>query len=263
MASGCDAAILDLEASVPEREKEVARRAICECLQTIPRVDGPEVWVRVNSGAEFTADVEKIDWRQVAGAVVPKAEDPDVLHTLKRAGAKSLIPLIESAAGFGALNRLAQVPSVERFAIGTWDLSLDLGLFAVSDPDDSELIWQLRGTLVVKSRELGLKAPVDGVYTRLQDDTGFHAVCERVLRLGYGGKLLIHPNQIATAQSVFERSGRPDAEELQAAREVVDAYERAERTGRGAIQVRGQMIDRPIVEKARALLARWPGALTP
>jgi citrate lyase subunit beta/citryl-CoA lyase len=165
------------------------------------------------------------------------------------------MPLIETVAGFGALSDLAKVRGVVRFAIGTFDLALDLGLWAVADPDDSELVWQLRGTLVVESRRLGLASPVDGVYERLDDEAGLRAVCERALRIGYSGKLIIHPRQIAVVRSVFEASN----EELQFAREVVEAYEQAKLAGRGAIQVRGHMIDGPMVARARGLLARWPG----
>jgi citrate lyase beta subunit len=258
MASGSDAVILDLEASVPESRKEAGRQGIREYLSTFRKPDDPEVWIRVNeASSEFMADAKAVDWRAVAGAVVPKAEDPGALRTLVDAGAERLIPLIESAAGFRALDRLAKIATVERFAIGTWDLMLDLGLLAVPAADDSELIWQLRGELVVASRQLGLESPVDGVYGSLDDDTGLRVVCERAHRLGYASKLLIHPCQIAAARSVFG----PNDEDLRFAREMVDAYERAVMAGRGAIQIRGQMIDRPIVERARALLARWPSTV--
>ena len=259
IASGSDAVILDLEASVPDSRKEAGRVAIGACLRTLGEPDRPDVWVRVNeAGPHLAADVAAVDWAAVAGAMVPKAEDPETLKMLEKAGAKRLLPLIESAAGFGALDRLASIATVERFAIGTWDLMLDLGLFAVSTPDDSDLIWQLRGELVTASRRLGLGAPVDGVYATLNDAMGFRAVCDRAHRLGYAGKLLIHPDQIAAARSVFG----PADQDLQYAREVVEAYEQATMAGRGAIQVRGQMIDRPMFERARALLTRGPRART-
>ena len=259
IASASDAVILDLEASVPDSKKEAGRLAIGACLRTPRKPNGPEVWVRVNeAGAHLAADVTAVDWAAVAGAMVPKAEDPETLKILEEAGAKRLLPLIESAAGFGALDCLASIAKVERFAIGTWDLMLDLGLFAVSTPDDSELIWQLRGQLVTASRRLGLEAPVDGVYATLNDAIGLRKVCDRAHRLGYAGKLLIHPDQIAVARSVFG----PAEGDLQYAREVVDAYDNATIAGRGAIQIRGQMIDRLMFERARALLTRWPRART-
>src|SRR5262249_49945972 len=112
--------------------------------------------------------------------------------------------------------------------------------------------WQIRGDLVVRSRALGLQAPLDGIYAAVADDEGFRAVCARAFRLGYGGKLLVHPRQVAIARSVFE----PDADALQLAIETIAAYDTAVANGRGAIRVRGRLVDRPMVDRARALVAR-------
>jgi citrate lyase subunit beta/citryl-CoA lyase len=256
LSSESHAVILDLEDSVPDASKETARRSIPKWLDAPRTAEGPRVWVRVNADpAERDADVAAVDWKAVEGAVVPMAEDPDVLRLVEAAGAKRLIPQIETAAGFGALPQLADVASVVRFAIGTFDLALDLGLITVADPDDAELIWQLRGTLTVESRRLGVLPPIDGVYARLDDDEGLRAVCERALRMGYAGKMIVHPRQIAVVRSVFQ----PGVEELSLAREVVEAYDRARSAGHGALQVRGRMVDRPVARRARALLARWSG----
>src|SRR5207247_3203534 len=128
---------------------------------------------------------------------------PAAVAALERAGARQILLLIESAAGLEAFSMLARVSQrVARAAIGTWDLALDLGLVGVDDPDDSELIWQIRGDLVVRSRALGLQPPLDGIYAAVDDDDGLAAVCMRSFRLGYGGKLLIHPRQIPIARSV-------------------------------------------------------------
>ena len=255
LASGSDAVILDLEDSVPQSDKEAARQAVAGLLQSRPLPGGVEIWVRVNGPgtAHFREDVDGVPWDRVHGAVLPKAEEPEAIEALTLAGARRVLPLVESVQGLAGLARLAAVPGVERAAIGTWDLALDLGLVAVDDPDESELIWQLRGQMVVESRRLGLRAPVDGIYANFQDDEGLREVCRRAMRMGFGGKLLIHPRQIPVARAVFG----PDPEALAFAREVVAAYEQAVREGRGAVQVRGRAVDRPMVERARALLARW------
>jgi citrate lyase subunit beta/citryl-CoA lyase len=251
--SGADAVIFDLEAAVPGSEKEAARRAIREQLALTRLRGGPELWVRVNApGPEFDADLRAIDWDQVDGVVVAQAENPEPVRLLQNAGARSVLPLIETARGFRTLENLAQMDAVTRFGIGTWDLVVDLGLIAVADPDDSELIWQLRGQLVVVSRQLGLAPPIDGVYARLDDEIGLRAICERAYRLGYGGKLLVHPRQIPVAKAVFE----PTEDRLQVARAIIDAFEHAALSGIGVIRVGERMIDRPMVEQARALLAR-------
>jgi citrate lyase subunit beta/citryl-CoA lyase len=253
LASDADAVILDLEDGVAEGEKPAARRLLRDALASWCAGARAAVWVRVNAAdPHLTADIASVDWPRVAGAVVPMAESSAPLQRLRAAGAARLLPLIETAAGFAALHDLATVDGVDRFAIGTYDLALDLGLLAVADPDDVELIWQLRGELVLKSRQLELQPPLDGVYGPIDDEAGFRAVCERARRFGFGGKLLVHPRQIAIAREAFA----PSADELQFAREIVAAYDTATGEGRGAIRVRGRMIDRPMVVRARALLGR-------
>lgn len=290
LGSGSGAVILDLEDAVPEEEKERARQAVAELLarQRLPlgfgglstgqqalsggegqmAVDSPrtspaetvqrttELWIRVNGfqGPYFAEDVASVDWSRATGAVIPKAEDPSAVAALEAAGVRRILLLIESVAGFAALPSMVGVGSrVERIAVGTWDLALDLGLVAVDDPDESDLIWQMRGHAVIESRRLGLRPPIDGIYARFQDDNGLREACRRALRIGFGGKLLIHPRQIAVAQSVFT----PDTAAVESAHEVVAAYKKALREGRGAVQVRGQAVDKPVVERALALLARW------
>ncbi len=256
IASAAHAVILDLEASVPAASKEQARSDVRELIRAHQDARA-RLWVRVNPvGPEFDRDVRGIDWSAVAGAMLAQAEDPSALQMLADAGASRLIPLVESARAFERLPALAAVPGVERFAIGTWDLLLDLGILSVSDPDESELIWQLRGQLVLASRQAGLQPPIDGVCATLDDDELFVRACRRAQQLGFGGKLLIHPRQIQMADDVF----RPDAERLQLAGEMIDAYERALKDGLGVVRVRGRMVDKPMIEQARALLARWPAA---
>ncbi len=256
LGSGSDAVIIDLEDSVPDTEKEAARQQAARLLRQHGPLPGPQLWVRVNgaSTSEFSLDVEAIPWDRAYGAVLPKAEDPGAVRLLSGHGVRRVLLLIESVAGMGRLPDLvAAAPVVLRAALGTWDMALDLGLVAVDDPDESELMWQLRGQLVVESRRLGLAPPVDGIYARFNDDEGLQSVCRRALRMGFAGKLLIHPRQIPVARAVFG----PDPEAVEFAREVVSAYEQAVREGRGAVQVRGRAVDRPMVERAKALLARW------
>jgi citrate lyase subunit beta/citryl-CoA lyase len=257
LLSDADTVILDLEDSVPESEKDNARCAVGRWLDWSRRDAGcSNVWVRVNEAdsPHFARDLVGVPWDRVAGAVVPKAEDPQACAQLDAAGAPKIILLVESVHGLASLERLvAATPRVHRLAIGTFDLCCDLGLVTVDDPDDSELIWQIRGQLVIESRRLGLEAPIDGIFARLDDDDGLRRVCERVMRMGYGGKLLIHPGQIPVAASVFV----PKSETLEMARDVVAVYDAAMADGRGAISVGGRLVDRPMVARARAMLARW------
>jgi citrate lyase subunit beta / citryl-CoA lyase len=252
LTSGSRAVILDLEDAVPDAQKEDARRAVADYLAHHVVSAAPELWIRINAtDPEFEQDVAAIDWTRAAGVVLPKAEDPRRIAHLQRAGATRVLPLIESVAGFAAVDVLTRDGGVDRLAIGTWDLALDLGLFTVDDPDDSELIWQLRADLVVHSRRLRLRPPVDGVCARLDSEAAFETVCRRAAALGYGGKLLIHPSQIAIARSTFT----PDSAALESARRLVATYAAAASEGLGATRFEGRLIDRPMVERAKALLA--------
>lgn len=256
LGSGSGAVILDLEDAVPDDKKAPARQAVTDLLTGQGLPAGTEIWVRVNGfqGPHFAEDAASVDWSRATGVVIPKAEDPPAVAALEAAGARRIVLLIESVAGFASLPSMVGAGShVERIAVGTWDLALDLGLVAVDDPDESDLIWQMRGHAVIESRRLGLRPPIDGIYARFQDDDGLRDACRRALRMGFGGKLLIHPRQIPIAREVFA----PDPAAVEYAREVVAAYQEALREGRGAVQVRGQAVDKPVVERAVALLARW------
>jgi citrate lyase beta subunit len=254
LASESDAVILDLEDGVLEENKGAARDTIRQLTNSLSPQPHRQVWVRLN-GADtphFDQDVRAVDWTHVTGAVLPKAEGDAAVRLLEQLVPRILLT-IESVAGLSRIPMMVSSPKVERVAIGTWDLALDLGLLRVDDPDDSELIWQLRGQVVVQSRLLGLKPPIDGVYARFDDDAGLRAVCQRALRMGFAGKLVIHPRQIAVVHEVF----RPDPQALEFAREVIQAYEEAVRKGLGVARVRGRAVDRPMVERARTLLTQY------
>lgn len=254
LASAADAVILDLEDAVPPGMKDAAREAAARTALTERPAGAPQLWVRVNGAetAHFARDLEALDWARVDGVVLPKAEQPLAVETLSFAGAFRQMFLVETVAGLSQLTSLAAAArTAPRLALGTWDLARDLNLSGVDDPDDSELIWHVRCELALQSRRLTLDPPIDGIFGRIGDVDGFEAVCERVRRLGFGGKLLIHPEQIAVAARVFG----PDADQLREAREIVAAYEEAAREGRGAVRHRGMLIDRVHVERARNLLA--------
>lgn len=254
LASSADAVILDLEDAVPEDMKAAAREAAASILrQRASRP--PQVWIRVNAArsAHHAADIAAIDWTAADGMVLPKAEDRASVEDSAKRGVRGLILTLESVAGFAeAAAMVGAAPVKPRLAIGTWDLAHDLSL-PIDDPDESELIWNLRSKMVISSRRLGLQPPVDGVYGRIDDAPGFQAKSQRAFSLGFGGKLLIHPAQIPLAAQIFSITDAQVAE----ARELIAAYEDAQRSGVGAIRHAGQMVDAVHVHRARALLARW------
>ncbi|MES2257975.1 MAG: CoA ester lyase [Pseudomonadota bacterium] len=240
-AAGAGAVIIDLEDAVPAAEKIAARAALKAWLS-------PEqaVLVRIN-GADtewFEGDLELCRLPGVAGIVLPKAEQVEQIVRAEMAGARAILPLIESAAGFWNMRELALAPGVQRLVFGSIDFQLDLGI----DGEGEELLY-FRSQLVLVSRLAGLQPPVDGVSTAIDDESALHADALRARRLGFGAKLCIHPRQIAQVHQAF----RPSEAQLAWARRVLEAAEAAQGA---AVAVDGAMVDRPVILKAREMLAQ-------
>jgi citrate lyase subunit beta/citryl-CoA lyase len=228
-ASGADAVIIDLEDAVPPGEKLAARVNAAAWVS-------PEhpVWIRVNSAD----DIAMCELPGVAGVVLPKAERAEDIPSI----GKPVLPLIETARGFCNLSELAHVPGVERLMFGSIDFQVDLGIHG----EGEELLY-FRSHLVLVSRMARLPPPVDGITTVFDSPDAVRADTQRARRLGFGGKLCIHPKQVATVNECFG----PAAEEDAWARRVVEA---ATRAGGAAISMDGEMIDRPVLTRALELL---------
>ena len=150
---------------------------------------------------------------------------------------------MESAAGLAGLAALAGAPGVLRLAFGTIDLQVDLGL---KDATEDEL-GPFRLQLVLASRLAGIAAPVDGVSVAIDDEDRLRADVQRARRLGFGGKLCIHPKQVGAVN----RGLAPGEAELDWARRVLAA---AVASGGAAVAVDGKMVDKPVLLRAEALL---------
>ena len=240
--AGADCVIIDLEDAVAARDKLLARDAVRQWL-----TPGKSVFVRLN-GADtdwFDEDLELLGLPGIAGIVLPKAESMEQIDAV-RSDMKlplPIIPLIESANGLWHCERIAAAPGVVRLAFGSVDFQLDMGISG----DQEELLFA-RSQLVLVSRLRGLLPPVDGVTIALDDEAALQADIDRARKLGFGGKLCIHPKQVASINAGF----RPQAAELVWARQVVAA---ALNSGDNAVRLEGKLIDRPIIERARALIA--------
>ncbi|WP_233236549.1 CoA ester lyase [Bordetella sp. LUAb4] len=243
LSAGADAVIVDLEDAVPPDAKEAARRALQGWL---PHASS-QVIVRVNAADTpwFADDLAACVSPNVAAIMLPKADNPSDLAACTRAAPNArLLPLVETAAGFDALRSLTGAPGVERIVFGSIDFQLDLG---ISGEDEALLFF--RSQLVLASRLGGLAAPVDGVTTEIHDAAFVQAEAAKARRLGFGAKLCIHPLQVAPVNAAF----RPTPQELDWARRVLAASDQAK--GAAAV-VDGKMIDRPVVLRAHAILAR-------
>jgi len=247
-AEACDAdvVIVDLEDAVAERSKETARKQV-ETLTT-PRAHGQRV-VRVNGPltAHGKRDLDALAGVALDGVMVPGAT-PATLAALAPAS-WPLIALVESAIGLRDIHAVAQTPGVAALMIGTVDLALELDL--VPGPDGIELL-SARSQLVLAARCADLPAPIDGVWTALGDSDGLRAEAQRARALGFGAKACIHPRQLAIVHEAFSVG----ADERAWAERVLHAYEQAEREGLGAVQLDGQMIDLPVVNRARRAMQR-------
>ena len=238
-ATNADVVIIDLEDAVPASEKESARKALKAWLS-------PErsVLVRINSADSewFSDDLSLCNMPGIAGIVLPKAERIDDLAVIAHAGAKIILPLIESAHGISNVNALAQSPRVQRLLFGSIDFSLDLGI----TEGYQELLY-FRSALVLASRVAGIQAPVDGVTTSIDDIDAIRHDTQQARRLGFGGKLCIHPKQVNYVNEGFD----PSATELSWAKRVLEA---ASTANGAAIAIDGKMVDRPVMLLAQRIL---------
>lgn len=240
-ASGADMVILDLEDAVAPDAKAGARRAVARWL-----AGGGSACVRVNaaSTASYREDLAALaGCGGVSAVMVPKAEDPaDVVALRDRLPEVPVIALVETAVGVDRARDLADAVSPGRLAFGSVDFALDIGA-----TEDELPLLLARSSLVLAARLGGLPAPLDGVTRVLDDPEILAGDARRGLALGFGGKLCIHPRQVPVVNDIFT----PGADEVARARQLIAAA-----AGGGARSVDGQMVDRPIVERAKRVLAR-------
>jgi citrate lyase subunit beta / citryl-CoA lyase len=255
---GADAIVLDLEDAVAAGEKTAARALVRAALPGYPNT---LVMVRVNgpTSGRWAGDLEAVVCPSLQAIVIPKVETPAQLREVDERlalleeregltpGTIRLIPQIETARGIVRVDEIAlQAPArVQTLIFGQADFTADLGIELT--PDGDELLYA-RSRVVVAARAAGLAPPIDGPYLLgLQDEPGLVRDCERARRLGFQGKIVIHPSQVEPVNRVF---GAVSPEELAVAREIVTAFEAAEAAGSAAIQVAGRFVDYPIYRQA-------------
>lgn len=245
LASGADAVIVDLEDAVAPQAKPAAR---AQLQQWMAGADARPVIVRINSADTgwFTDDLALCSHPQVAAVMLPKAERAQDIARAAAAG-KPVLPLVETAVGIDQLRLIARAPGVQRLVFGSIDFQLDLGI----DGEGEELLF-FRSQIVLASRLAQLQPPVDGVSTAIDDAALLAADSDRARRLGFGAKLCIHPRQVAAVNSAFT----PSDEAVHWARRVLQA---AEGAGGAAVALDGKMIDKPVILRAQAILARIGG----
>jgi citrate lyase subunit beta/citryl-CoA lyase len=258
---GADAIILDLEDGVAPETKAEARRVIGRVLAELfpPR---QVIFLRVN-GVEsglLEQDLHEAFRPGIAGLCLPKCHSAEQVHSVDARlrvleeryalplGATRLLPMIEGARG--VLNALRVGDAHARtwgLAFGAEDFTADIG---VTRTRDGAEIGYARAAVSLAAHAAALEA-VDGIFADFRDTSGLYADALVARGMGYTGKMVIHPAQIATVHAAFA----PTQAEVDKARRVTMAFAEAQDRGLGVVVVDGAMVDRPVVLRAQRVLA--------
>jgi citrate lyase subunit beta/citryl-CoA lyase len=264
--SDADAVIFDLEDSVPIAAKEESRALVSEAIDRAHATgSGPLITVRVNASATglLKNDLAAVVRPGLRAIFLPKAEAPedvsaaasmiDWLESTQQTkrGTVEIILMIESALGvYRCYDMLKASPRVATACIGSaqdGDLQTDLGCAWSSD--GPELMYAKQKVLL-DTRAAGKFYPLDGVYSDLNDIDGLVRDSQVSARLGYVGRTVIHPKQIAPVRRAY---AVPD-EQVAYYTRVVSEFEAAEKSGVAAITVDGKLVDYAMYSRAKSVL---------
>ncbi len=266
LKSGADAVILDLEDSVPVASKAEARTLVARTIEGEAARQGPAIWVRVNAAAtalmadDLTAVVEP----GLDAIVMPKVESVEEVRRAAQLmadreaalgmprGAVEIVLMIESALGVYRCFEL--VTASERVAAtclaGARDGDLQTDLGCSWSIEGTELLYA-RSKMLLDTRAAGSHLlPLDGVFSDLGDEEGLVQDSRLSARLGYVGRTVIHPKQIAPVRQAYAVSQA----EIAYCRRVVAEFAAAEAAGAAAITVDGKLVDYAMVQHARRVL---------
>ena len=255
-----DAIMLDIEDGVAPNEKDAARKNIADSLGRAKTPGSPARYVRINAigHARMDADLEAVVRPGLEGLVCPKVDTPDEVRRVDailddkepknklEKGRVKLLIAIESPRGL--LNAPAIAAASERIVgviFGAEDFGREIGLPAVREGEARDLIYA-RSAIVIATAAAHVQ-PIDGVWVDLNDSDGLLGFAKQSRQLGFSGMSCIHPSQVDAINTVFS----PTAEEIEYCQKVLQAFEEANARGDGSIAFGGQLIDRPIVERAR------------
>jgi citrate lyase subunit beta/citryl-CoA lyase len=264
---GADAIILDLEDAVPISEKEAARRLVGQSI-TLIGATRRQVFVRVNAlSTGLTAqDVNSVVQPQLAGIVLPKTQSGADVATVAQwigeledqqgmgRGSIAIVPLLETARGvLDAREVAAAVPRIVAVAFGALDFAQAMGI-RLSTEGTEVLYARSRIALAASAAQV---VAIDTPWIDIADREGLVQEARHARQLGFRGKLVIHPSQIAPVNEAFS----PSEDEVAYAKKVVEAFRAAEADGLGAISLDGKMIDAANARQATDLIA-WAEAIS-
>ncbi|MHA6626157.1 HpcH/HpaI aldolase/citrate lyase family protein [Pseudonocardia sichuanensis] len=260
VATAADAVAVDLEDAVAPDAKARAREAVPGAVAATPPRAG--LFLRVNAldTPHFADDMATVAalLPRLAGVLLPKVEDARAVQRLdelltgleaaagRPVGATAVLPIVETARGVLAAPAVAAAgPRVATLLFGTLDLASDLG---VTPTVEGRELLHARSQVVLATAAAGLPGPLDGPHAALDDADGLVRASVLARELGFTGKVVLHPRQLAPVQEAFS----PTAAELARAREVVAA---AREAGSGAFRLAdGTFVDAPVLRRATALL---------
>ena len=249
-----DAIIFDLEDAVAPDAKEEARVALVEALNTHDYGPRRKI-VRING---FDTDLAEKDLEAALSVapdaiLVPKvnsaADIAPLAERLEGSGLKTSIwAMMETPTGVLAAAEIARAPRMEGFVLGTNDLAKELGSRSRADRMPMQTSLQL---CLLAARAAGIIA-VDGVYNAFKDDEGLWRECKDGRDMGFDGKTLIHPAQLAIANEAFG----PSRDEIDLAERQIAAFAAAKAEGKGVAVVDGKIVENLHVATAEALLTK-------
>ncbi|MFW6003430.1 MAG: HpcH/HpaI aldolase/citrate lyase family protein [Halanaeroarchaeum sp.] len=255
--TGADVLVFDLEDAVSPDAKAEARAAVRDLLSDPSFDPDAEVLVRLNPvglSADEDLDVLAEGDGRPDGVMLPKVADADQVSTGARMLAEHdypgrIVPLAESAAGVLHAEAIAAADATVAIAFGAEDLAADIG---ATRTDEGVEVLHAREHVVLAAAAANVDA-IDTVFTDFEDTSGLEEDARFAVRLGYDGKLAIHPAQVEPINRAFT----PDSTDVEWARRVVAARDE---TDNGVFSVDGEMIDAPLLSQAERILARAEAA---
>tara|TARA_B100000586_G_scaffold266844_1_gene240589 strand:- start:177 stop:1085 length:909 start_codon:yes stop_codon:yes gene_type:complete len=262
--------IPDLEDSVPQAEKTLARDIVAEHIPLLATAS-KFIVPRVNSLSSGLAenDIAAVASKEIIGISIGKistVDDVNIIEQMLQAAEKkadipighiTILPLIETAKGVINAYEICQASDRIRWvAFGAEDFSADMSISRTVDNTEPVSgigaepgLTYPRSAVAIAARAAGVHA-LDTPYTRFRDPEGLKQEASLAKAIGYKGKLSIHPVQVGTIESIF----KPSSSEIERARRVLDIASEAETAGRGSASLDGEMIDMPVILRARNVL---------
>ena len=245
---GSDAVILDMEDSVALDYKFDARYLVKNALKSLD-FGGSETWVRINRETA-NDDIKQISYGMPHGICIPKVESKEDIEVIEKimeevGGDFHLMPIIESAKGILNAHEIASSSDkIVAIAFGAEDYT-----HSIEAKKSWENLLYPRQKILLAAKASDVQA-LDTIYSNVNDIDGLRAETKKIVEMGFDGKGAIHPSQI----EIIHESFKPDKEEIEEARKIVNAIEEARKKGLGAASLNGKMIDLPVEKKARRIL---------